>query len=133
LKILYRASGHLTHGTCRLFSSIQCPLGHNSLDAPDLCTFDVRSEWYHLVRQPENRTTPIAKSGLSEFDRRHFVARQDVTSIRYIYVPSDHPAKYSSCSGVRRSILIPMDSSFSFATRLSSSSGTLYTFFSRVL
>jgi hypothetical protein len=41
------------------------------------------------------------------------------------YVPSLHPARYSSCSGVRRSILIPMDSSFSRATRLSSSSGTL--------
>ena len=41
------------------------------------------------------------------------------------YVPSLQPAKYSSCSGVRRSILMPIDSSFSFATRLSSSSGTL--------
>jgi hypothetical protein len=41
------------------------------------------------------------------------------------YVPSLQPARYSSCSGVRRSILIPMDSSFSLATRLSSSSGTL--------
>jgi hypothetical protein len=40
------------------------------------------------------------------------------------YVPSDQPAKYSSCSGVSRSILIPIDSSFSLATRLSSSSGT---------
>src|SRR6202790_5507480 len=49
------------------------------------------------------------------------------------YVPSDHPAKYSSCSGVSRSILMPIDSSFSFATRLSSSSGTLYTVFSSFL
>src|SRR6202035_170535 len=42
----------------------------------------------------------------------------------HCYVPSLHPAKYSSCSGVSRSILIPTDSSFSLATRLSSSSGT---------
>src|SRR5581483_6853548 len=48
------------------------------------------------------------------------------------YVPSDHPARYSSCSGVSLSILMPMDSSFSFATRLSSSSGTRYTRFSSV-
>ena len=41
------------------------------------------------------------------------------------YVPSLHPARYSSCSGVRRSILIPIDSSFNLATRLSRSSGTL--------
>ncbi len=41
------------------------------------------------------------------------------------YVPSLHPARYSSCSGVSLSILMPMDSSFSFATRRSSSSGTL--------
>ena len=40
------------------------------------------------------------------------------------YVPSDQPARYSSCSGDRRSILMPIDSSFSLATRLSSSSGT---------
>jgi len=40
------------------------------------------------------------------------------------YVPSLQPARYSSCSGVRRSILMPIDSSFSLATRLSSSSGT---------
>ncbi len=44
---------------------------------------------------------------------------------KFLYVPSLHPARYSSCSGVSRSILIPMDSSFSLATRLSSSSGTL--------
>ena len=49
------------------------------------------------------------------------------------YVPSDHPARYSSCSGVSRSILIPIDSSFSLATLLSSSSGTRYTRFSSVL
>jgi hypothetical protein len=42
-----------------------------------------------------------------------------------LYVPSLHPARYSSCSGVSRSILMPIDSSFNFATRLSSSSGTL--------
>ena len=41
------------------------------------------------------------------------------------YVPSDHPARYSSCSGVSLSILMPTDSSFSLATRLSRSSGTL--------
>src|SRR5438552_14274043 len=41
------------------------------------------------------------------------------------YVPSLHPAKYSSCSGVSLSILMPIDSSFSRATRLSRSSGTL--------
>jgi hypothetical protein len=41
------------------------------------------------------------------------------------YVPSDQPARYSSCSGVSLSILMAMDSSFSLATRLSSSSGTL--------
>ncbi len=40
------------------------------------------------------------------------------------YVPSLHPARYSSCSGVSLSILIPMDSSFNFATRLSKSAGT---------
>src|ERR1019366_6773540 len=40
------------------------------------------------------------------------------------YGPSLPPARCSSCSGVSRSILIPIDSSFSFATRLSSSSGT---------
>ncbi len=40
------------------------------------------------------------------------------------YVPSLQPARYSSCSGVSLSILIPMDSSFSLATRLSRSSGT---------
>jgi hypothetical protein len=40
------------------------------------------------------------------------------------YVPSLHPAKYSSCSGVSRSILIAIDSSFNLATRLSRSSGT---------
>ena len=50
-----------------------------------------------------------------------------------LYVPSLHPARYSSCSGVKRSIFIPMDSSFSLATRLSSSSGTRYTVFSSVL
>ncbi len=41
------------------------------------------------------------------------------------YVPSDQPARYSSCSGVSLSILMPTDSSFSLATRLSRSSGTL--------
>jgi len=41
------------------------------------------------------------------------------------YVPSLQPAKYSSCSGVSLSILILIDSSFNFATRLSRSSGTL--------
>src|SRR4029077_18053019 len=40
------------------------------------------------------------------------------------YVPSFQPARYSSCSGVSLSILMLIDSSFSFATRLSSSSGT---------
>src|SRR5262249_37941434 len=44
---------------------------------------------------------------------------------RKVYVPSDHPARYSSCSGVSLSILMFIDSSFNFATRLSSSSGTL--------
>jgi len=45
--------------------------------------------------------------------------------ISRFYVPSLHPARYSSCSGVRRSILIPIDSSFNLATRRSRSSGTL--------
>ena len=49
---------------------------------------------------------------------------KNVRATRANYVPSDQPARYSSCSGVRRSILMPMDSSFSLATRLSSSSGT---------
>ena len=40
------------------------------------------------------------------------------------YVPSFQPARYSSCSGVSLSILMLIDSSFSLATRLSSSSGT---------
>jgi hypothetical protein len=40
------------------------------------------------------------------------------------YVPSFQPARYSSCSGVSLSILMLIDSSFSFATRLSRSSGT---------
>jgi hypothetical protein len=40
------------------------------------------------------------------------------------YVPSDQLARYSSCSGVSRSILMLIDSSFSLATHLSSSSGT---------
>gem|GEM_PF-5550909 len=50
-----------------------------------------------------------------------------------IYVPSLHPARYSSCSGVSLSILMPTDSSLSLATRLSRSSGTLWTVFSSVL
>lgn len=44
---------------------------------------------------------------------------------KQIYVPSFQLAKYSSCSEVRRSILMPMDSSFSLATRLSKSTGTV--------
>ncbi len=51
-------------------------------------------------------------------------AGRSARSTTLTYVPSDHPARYSSCSGVSRSILIPIDSSFSLATRLSSSSGT---------
>jgi hypothetical protein len=58
---------------------------------------------------------------------------QRLTTNDGFYVPSFHPAKYSSCSGVSRSILIPIDSSFSLATRLSSSSGTRYTVFSSFL
>jgi hypothetical protein len=50
---------------------------------------------------------------------------QRLTTNDRSYVPSLHPARYSSCSGLNRSILIPIDSSFSLATRLSSSSGTL--------
>src|SRR5712692_10635901 len=46
------------------------------------------------------------------------------------YVPSDQLARYSSCSEVKRSILMPSDSSLSLATRLSRSTGTVYTFFS---
>src|ERR1041385_5135016 len=41
-----------------------------------------------------------------------------------LYVPSDHDARYSSCSGVSLSIFTPMDSSLSRATFLSNSSGT---------
>jgi hypothetical protein len=41
------------------------------------------------------------------------------------YVPSFQLAKYSSCSEVRRSILMPSDSSLSLATRLSRSTGTV--------
>src|SRR5438128_2035415 len=48
----------------------------------------------------------------------------DDWQLRTAYVPSFHPAKYSSCSGVSLSILIPIDSSFNLATRLSNSSGT---------
>src|SRR5271169_6090266 len=50
--------------------------------------------------------------------------RARAPALHDLYVPSLQPAKYSSWSGVSRSILIPMDSSFSLATRLSRSSGT---------
>ena len=50
---------------------------------------------------------------------------QQLTTNNCSYVPSFQLARYSSCSGVRRSILMPMDSSFSLATRLSRSTGTM--------
>src|SRR5271166_4095219 len=43
------------------------------------------------------------------------------------YVPSDHDARYSSCSGVSLSIWTPMDSSLSLAIWRSMASGTTYT------
>src|SRR5258708_20180717 len=49
------------------------------------------------------------------------------------YVPSSQLARYSSSSGVSRSILTPMDSSFTRATFLSTSSGTGYHLCSRFL
>src|SRR5450755_139379 len=63
------------------------------------------------------------------------IAAAPLTTDHYplVYVPSDQLARYSSCSRVRRSILMPIDSSFSLATRLSSSSGTGKTFFSSVV
>jgi hypothetical protein len=48
-----------------------------------------------------------------------------VTAVRSSYVPSFQLAKYSSCSEVSRSILMPSDSSLSLATRLSRSAGTV--------
>ncbi len=73
----------------------------------------------------------IAGTALSRKLHRSFVGSPSRSeglhflSMTRSYVPSDQPARYSSCSGVSLSILMPTDSSFSLATRLSRSSGTL--------
>ena len=79
---------------------------------------------FRAAGQLQGGCTDIFLSELSE-GRPRSDADFHGASLKPLYVPSDHPARYSSCSGDRRSILMPIDSSFSLATRLSSSSGTL--------
>jgi len=74
------------------------------------------------------RRDPKAKGGQEcppHARRRGRHAPPPETCDLVFYVPSFQLAKYSSCSGVNRSILMPIDSSFSLATRLSSSAGTV--------
>ena len=86
------------------------------------------------LRQHEQHRDPSARAcALAQDDRNEMMwvtktgrpaGRPSPTPDSRFYVPSDQLARYSSCSGVRRSILMPMDSSFMRATRLSKSSGT---------
>ena len=69
--------------------------------------------WLGLFHDPHVDT--VARVGLEYDGKRGPV----------LFVPTFQLARYSSCSGVRRSILMPSDSSLSLATRLSSSTGTV--------
>ena len=76
---------------------------------------------------PENAASPLPTGGSDTLTKQEGGARRPflrLTTDSWFYVPSDQLARYSSCSGVKRSILMPSDSSLSLATRLSSSSGT---------
>ena len=85
---------------------------------PGDCPHIGSSTFQPVVSSNEKPHVSKARRGALDVD-------SELGTENFPYVPSLQPARYSSCSGVSRSILIPMDSSFSLATRLSSSSGTL--------
>ena len=70
------------------------------------------------IKSQEGRYNFIVSSISSAADTTNNISRSG------LYVPSDHDAKYFSCSGVRMSILTPFDSSLIRATVRSISVGT---------